>query len=99
MYLLTPNKEKIFKPLLIRQEVIAQGKLKYEMYRTEMRIDGHVTTMYGLGIESTLFKEPDCCVIRDVSSNYEKVESLFNIIIENVVLPCTLKDIIIDYIS
>lgn len=93
------EKSKLMEPIVIKKEMVGGGKLIYEMYKTELSFEGHLTCVYGVGVTSTLFTEKESCMIRDVSSNFEKVDTLFELLVTNVVLPCTLKDIVSDYLE
>ena len=99
MQLVADKNEKISEPVKIKQEIIGGGKLIYEMFRTELMIEGHITCVYGIGITSSLFNDKETCMIRDITSCFEKVAELFELIVSNIVLPCTLKDIVSDYLD
>ena len=81
MSILTEANQKLTEPLRVRQEIVGSGGLIYEMVKTEIVIDEHIRIVYGIGITSSLFGENESCLIRDISSSYEKVSDLFDIVV------------------
>ena len=79
----------------IKRYEIAGGRLCYEL--VESISEGYVC--FGVKVSTTLFGETETAYVEDVSCIYEKAEQFFDIIVDNAVLPCTLKDIAEDYVS
>ena len=77
----------------IRRYVIAGGRLCYEL--VESMTEGYAC--FGVRVSTTLFGEAESAYIEDVSHIFEKAEAFFELIADNAVLPCTLKDIAEDY--
>ena len=54
---------------------------------------------YGITIRTTLFGEEEIQSVNDISGDIDKMEQFIEVLAENNVLPCTLKDIAEDYIA
>lgn len=81
---------------IIRERIIGKGALKYSL--TETNDNG--IHRYGVTVTSTLFGEtPETAAVDDISADMETAVRFFDMAVENLVLPCTLKDVAENYIS
>lgn len=96
MMKLKGNTAASLKAQTIREEVIGGGKLTYLLTKKDITIEDVPVCVYGLSIISTLFGEPEIASFDDVSSVFERVEEIYETLVRNTVLPCTLKDILAD---
>lgn len=83
----------------IREEVVGGGKLTYLLTKTDTLVEGVPVCVYGLAVTSTLFGEAETAAFSDVSSIFERVEELFETLVRNTVLPCTLHDVLEDFMQ
>lgn len=84
---------------LIKIYKIAGEKLIYQLFSDETEIENENVKVYGIRITSKLYDVEETSEVSDITSRYEFAQEIFDMLIENAVLPCTLKDIIIDLIS
>jgi len=73
---------------------IGDGGLVYNVVRSKC---GSTDTL-GVEVKCKLFGHDDHVIIEDISSNFELVKELINLMAENLVTPCTAKDIAEDFI-
>lgn len=85
-------------PAVIREEVLGNGHIIYKIIKTNVLIENQPICVYGIQVTSTLFAEKEISTIKDVSTKFEVVNELFEIIVQNMVLPCTLQDIAYDFL-
>ena len=83
---------------IIREEVIGSGHIFYRIMKTNVVIENQPECVYGLEIESTLFGVKETATVNDVSTKFELVNQLFEMAVQNMVLPCTLKDVTYDFL-
>lgn len=77
---------------------MGSGNLVYSLIRTNVMLDERPVCVYGIRISSSLFQKEEVESVPDVSSDFSMVNDLFEMLVRNMVLPCTLKDIISDYL-
>ncbi len=82
----------------VRETVLGGGHLIYSLIKSDALIDGKHACVYGVKICSSLFTPNEVETIKDVSSNFETANELFDMLVDNIVLPCTLKDITYDFL-
>ncbi len=73
---------------------IGDGGLVYNVVRS--KCEGADTL--GVEIRCKLFGNDDHVIIEDISSNVDMVKELINLMADNLVTPCTAKDIVEDFI-
>ena len=78
---------------IIKEHKTAAGRLCYELIESTSK--GRVC--FGVRVSTTLFGDEESAYVEDVSHIYERAEKFFDLIADNAVLPCTLKDIAEDY--
>lgn len=83
---------------IIREEVIGSGHIYYRIMKTNVVIENQPECVYGMQIDSTLFGAREIATVSDVSTKFELVNQLFEMAVDNMVLPCTLKDITYDFL-
>lgn len=83
---------------IIREEVIGSGHIFYRILKTNVLIENRPECVYGLEVDSTLFGARETATVNDVSTKFELVNQLFEMAVENMVLPCTLKDVTYDFL-
>ncbi|HOV40905.1 MAG TPA: DUF6514 family protein [Oscillospiraceae bacterium] len=82
----------------VREAVLGGGHLIYSLIKSDALIDGKHACVYGVKIFSSLFSQNEVEVVKDISSNFETANELFDMLVDNIVLPCTLKDIAYDFL-
>lgn len=81
---------------IIREKSIGKGSLVYRLFGR----DTNGVTQYGVEITSTLFSNtPETEKVFDITADISEAHRFFDLISENLVLPCTLRDITTDYID
>lgn len=78
---------------IIKHYETASGRLCYDLIRNS--INGRVC--YGVRVSTTLFGEEETAVVEDIASDPERAAEFVRVIADNIVLPCTLKDIAEDF--
>lgn len=73
---------------------IGGGGLVYNVVRSKCGSDDTL----GVEVKCKLFGNDDHIVIEDISSNTEMIKELINLMAENLVTPCTAKDVVEDFI-
>lgn len=86
-------------PIVLRKEVVGNSRLSYTLFKRSVLVENHQVCLYGIEINSTLFGDEEIGTIEDVSTDFELMTNLFELLMENLVLPSTMKDIIHDYIA
>lgn len=84
---------------VLMEDVIAGGRISYRLLKSESFCDGKPRDVYGIEVVSSLFDGRESALIMDISTDYECVKKLYNLAVENLVMPCTLKDITEDYLE
>ena len=82
----------------INQLSIGNSKLVYRLIKNTKSIDGQVNDVYGIEVESSLFSDKEIARVEDVTTKIDLAKELFEIIVDNAVLPSSLKDIVEDFI-
>ncbi len=90
--------EILSEPITLREEVVGRGHIVYKITKTNAVIESLPVCVYGIEIISTLFSETEVCSINDISTKFEVVNELFELVVQNMVLPCTLQDIAYDFL-
>ncbi|NMA79384.1 MAG: hypothetical protein GX967_01910 [Clostridiales bacterium] len=73
---------------------IGDGGLVYNVVRSKCGSDDTL----GVEVKCRLFGTDDTVVIEDISPNFQMVKELINLMAENLVTPCTAKDVAEDFI-
>lgn len=73
---------------------IGNGGLVYNMICSEF--EGAKTL--GIEVRCKLFGRDDHIIIEDISTNIQLVKELINLMADNLVTPCTAKDVVQDFI-
>ena len=84
--------------VVVREEILGNGSLIYHLLKTNRTIEERSVCVYGIRIVSTLFQESESETVLDVSGDFTLASELFDLAHQNVVLPCTLKDITYDFL-
>lgn len=79
----------------IREESLGGDALMYRLYSV-VNEDG---TSYGIEVKTSLFGDEHCTKVDDITTRREIAEDLFEMLVRNLVLPSTLKDIVEDYVQ
>lgn len=75
------------------------GRVSYRMLKSESFCDGNPRDVYGIEVVSSLFDGRESALLMDISTDYDCVKNLYDMVVENLVMPCTLKDITEDYLE
>ncbi len=84
---------------IVLEEKTAGDRVIYRIVSYSKVIEDKSVKVYGIEVTSTLFGTNDREFICDISSDYDFVKELFRIIVDNLVLPISLKEIVEDYIN
>lgn len=84
---------------ILKEDVIAGGRVSYRMLKSESFCDGNPRDVYGIEVVSSLFDGRESALLMDISTDYDCVKNLYDMVVENLVMPCTLKDITEDYLE
>lgn len=76
---------------VVRVEIVGGGKIRYTM-TTE-------NGGYSFSVSSSLTGEEYSEKVNDLTSEREIADSFFELIVRNLVTPCSLKDVAIDFIT
>lgn len=79
---------------IVKTATLAGGRLVYQTFKNMQS----GITVYGIKISSTLFSAPEEHIVSDVTVNPDTINILFDLCVENAVLPSTLQDIVEDFI-
>ena len=80
---------------VITQVEAARGKVVYALFSE--KTDG--TVRYGITIRSELFKAAEETSVRDITSELDFAQKLLFILADNLVLPSTADEVIVEYLS
>ena len=81
-----------------------QTNIIYEMTTCKKEIeDVGVVQVYGINVYQeggdNLYADENVCKIEDISSKYEEVAHLMNLLAENHVMPVHILDVVSDYVA
>ncbi len=83
---------------VVCEQNVGNSKLIYRLIRTVSTIEGKEYQVYGVKVICNLFGRQETEFIADVTTEYKFALELFNVIVDNAVLPSTLRDIVEDLI-
>ncbi len=79
-------------------EKIGNSMLIYRMIESSELIEDNMVVCYGIEIESSLFGAKDKNKVLNISSKYEIVKELFDVLTTNFVTPFCLREIVEDFL-
>jgi hypothetical protein len=81
---------------IIKEADIASSRLSYRIFASN---DKYGITTYGIQVSTQLFGCEETEVIPDITSDIVQAYDLFYLLVDNAVLPSTLKEIVYEYVS
>lgn len=83
---------------IVREEALAMGKLRYELFYEECKEDSSLVC-YGAAIECSLFGENEREVLGDITANKDLAYEFFERLVAYLVTPVTLRCVAEDFIE
>lgn len=84
---------------VLKRESAGKG-LSFWLTSSQTQVEeGLSTTVYGIGVCCTLFGPKEETYIRDITSQRAIADELFELLIRNLVLPSTFKDVVEDFVQ
>ncbi len=84
---------------VIEHVMVADGKISYKLFKEKYNIDNEVVNCYGIEIVCRLFGKKDKKRISGISTRYEVVKEIFDLLTENFVTPISMQYIVEDYLT
>ena len=72
---------------------------RYSLVESEVELDGEKALTYGIRIEGVISGKEEKSEILDITTNYQKAEILFRLIVHSEITPVTLKDVAEDFVN
>lgn len=82
----------------VREESLAMGKLRYELFYEECKEDNSLVC-YGAEIECSLFGETEKEILRDITADKDLAYEFFERLVAYFVTPVTLRCVAEDFIE
>jgi len=81
---------------IVKEAEIASSRLSYRIFEND---DKFGIASYGIQVSTQLFGGHEIEEVPDITSDIVQANDLFSLLVDNAVLPSTLKEIVYEYIS